>query len=193
VAKLEDLELDEQTLIDTLEAIGGELETKAMNTAFVAKNLEATAAQIEAHAKAMTERAKAMKNRAERLRNYLKDGLKLAKVDKIDTPYFRIKIALNPAKLVIEDESKIPDAYKTEPEPPQPVPNNALIKTALADGFKFPAARWYAASESTFANHAMHTVILPHLSSYTEYSRVDGGSWFPASRRAAFMRLLVLT
>jgi hypothetical protein len=24
----------------------------------------------------------------------------------------------------------------------------------------------------------MHTVILPHLSAYSEYSRVDGGAWF---------------
>lgn len=138
VAKLEDLELDEQTLLDTLEAIGGELETKAMNTAFIAKNLEATAAQIEAHAKAMTDRAKAMKNRAERLRNYLKDGLKLAKVDKIDTPYFRIKIALNPPSVKIEDESLIPDAFKTDPEPPKPMPNKELIKRAISDGFQVP-------------------------------------------------------
>lgn len=138
VAKLEDLELDEQTLLDTLEAIGGELETKAMNTAFVAKNLEATAAQIEVHAKAMTDRAKAMKNRAERLRNYLKDGLKLAKVDKIDTPYFRIKIALNPPSVKIEDESLIPDAFKTDPEPPKPMPNKSLIAQALKDGFQVP-------------------------------------------------------
>jgi hypothetical protein len=45
-AKLEDLDLDETTLSDTLEAISGDLETKCMNTAFVARNLEATAAQI---------------------------------------------------------------------------------------------------------------------------------------------------
>jgi hypothetical protein len=24
----------------------------------------------------------------------------------------------------------------------------------------------------------MHTVIVPHLSAYSEYSRVDGGAWF---------------
>jgi hypothetical protein len=138
VAKLEDLDLDEQTLLDTLEAIGGELETKAMNTAFVARNLESTAEQIKAHAKQMTERAKAMENRAERIRKYLLDGLKLANVSKIDTPYFRIKLALNPPSVKIDDESLIPDAYKTEPEPPKPMPDQKLIAAALKDGFEVP-------------------------------------------------------
>jgi hypothetical protein len=34
-AKLADMELDEQTLIDTLESLGGELEAKATNTAML--------------------------------------------------------------------------------------------------------------------------------------------------------------
>jgi hypothetical protein len=137
-AKLEDLDLDETTLSDTLEAISGDLETKCMNTAFVARNLEATAAQIEEAAKAMNDRAKAMKNRAGRIRQYLLDGLTLAQRDKIDTPYFRIKIALNPPSVQIADESLIPDAYKTEPEPPKPMPDKALIKKAILDGFEVP-------------------------------------------------------
>lgn len=138
VAKLEDLELDEQTLTDTLEAIGGELETKAMNTAFVVRNLESTAEQIKAHAKAMVERAKAMENRAERIRKYLMDGLELAQRDKVDTPYFRIKIALNPPSVVIADESLIPANYKTDPVPPLPQPDKKLIAAALKDGFEVP-------------------------------------------------------
>jgi hypothetical protein len=138
VAKLEDLELDDQTFLDTMEAIGGDLETKAMNTAFAAKNLEATAAQIKEHAKAMVERAKALENRAERIRKYLLDGLTLAQVEKVDTPYFRIKIALNPPSVQIADESLIPDAYKTEPEPPKPMPDKKLIAAALKDGFEVP-------------------------------------------------------
>jgi hypothetical protein len=137
-AKLEDLDLDDQTFADTLEAISGDLETKCMQTAFVARNLEATAAQIKEAAKVMTERAKALENRAERIRKYLLDGLTLAQVEKVDTPYFRIKIALNPPSVQIADESLIPDAYKTEPEPPKPMPDKKLIAAALKDGFEVP-------------------------------------------------------
>jgi hypothetical protein len=137
-AKLVDLELDDQTFADTLEAISGDLETKAMNTAFVAKNLEATAEQIKEHAKAMTERAKAMENRAARIRKYLLDGLQLAGRDKIDTPFFKIKIAQNPPSVVIADESLVPASYKTDPQPPAPAPDKVLIKKALSDGFEVP-------------------------------------------------------
>jgi hypothetical protein len=137
-AKLVDLELDEQTFSDTLEAISGDLESKALNTAFVAKNLEATAEQIKEHAKAMTERAKAMENRAARIRKYLLDGLQLAGRDKIDTPFFKIKIAQNPPSVQISDESLVPANYKTDPQPPVPVPDKALIKKALSEGFEVP-------------------------------------------------------
>lgn len=140
-ARLEDLELDEATFNDTLEAISGDLETKAMNTAFVARNLEATAEQIKNHAKAMVERAKAMESRAERIRKYLLDGLQLAGRDKIDTPFFKIKIALNPPAVAIDDEALIPSTYKTEPVPPAPMPDKKLIAAALKDGFEVPGCR----------------------------------------------------
>jgi hypothetical protein len=140
-AKLVDLDLDDQTFADTLEAISGDLEAKAMNTAFVARNLEATAEQIKEHAKAMVERAKAMEARATRIRKYLLDGLQLAGRDKIDTPFFKIKIALNPPSVAIDDEQMIPAGYLTEPEPPKPQPNKSLIKQAISDGFEVPGCR----------------------------------------------------
>jgi hypothetical protein len=140
-ARLEDLELDDQTFNDTLEAISGDLETKAMNTAFVCRNLEATAEQIKNHAKSMVERAKAMENRAERIRKYLLDGLQLAGRDKIDTPFFKIKIALNPPAVAIDDEALIPATYKTEPVAPAPAPDRKLIAAALKDGFEVPGCR----------------------------------------------------
>jgi hypothetical protein len=136
--QLEDMDLPDEVVQDTLESVSGDLETKALNIAMLTRNLEATAAQIEEAAKAMNDRAKAMKNRAVRIRQYLLDGLTLAQRDKIDTPYFRIKIALNPPSVQIADESLIPDAYKTEPEPPKPMPDKALIKKAILDGFEVP-------------------------------------------------------
>jgi hypothetical protein len=140
-AKLEDMDLDDETFADTLESISGDLESKCMNVAFIARNIEATAAQIKEQIKAMQDRAKAMENKAERIRKYLLDGLTLAQCDKVDTPYFRIKIALNPPSVQIADESLIPDAYKTEPEPPKPMPDKKLIAAALKDGFEVPGCR----------------------------------------------------
>ena len=45
--KLADMDMDEQTLADTLEGLSGELEVKAQNVIMFTRNLEATAAAIK--------------------------------------------------------------------------------------------------------------------------------------------------
>lgn len=137
-ATLEDLDMPEDVVQDTLESISGDLEQKSQNVAMFIRNLEATAEQIKEHAKAMIERAKAMEARATRIRQYLLDGLTLAQRDKIETPYFKIKIALNPPSVKIENEALVPGAYMTEPTPPAPQPDRKLIAAALKDGFEIP-------------------------------------------------------
>jgi FtsZ-binding cell division protein ZapB len=138
---LVELDLDEETLKDTLESISGDLETKAQNIGFVIKNIEASAEQIKAHAKAMMDRAKALENRASSVKQYLFDGMRLANVPKIDTPYFKLAIRDNPPSVQIDDESVIPAEYKTDPLPPVPAPDKSLIKKAILDGFEVPGCR----------------------------------------------------
>jgi hypothetical protein len=138
---LAELDLDEATVRDTLESISGDLEAKATNVAMVVKNMEASAEQIKAHAKAMLDRAKALENRASSVKQYLFDGMKLANVPKIDTPYFKLAIRDNPAAVQIDDESLIPAQYKTDPLPPVPAPDKALIKKAISEGFDVPGCR----------------------------------------------------
>jgi seryl-tRNA synthetase len=138
---LAEMDLDETTVRDTLESISGDLSTKAQNIGFVIKNMESTAEQIKAHAKAMLDRAKALENRASNVKQYLFDGMKLANVPKIETPFFKLAIRDNPAAVQIDDESLIPASYKTEPVPPLPAPDKKLIAAALKDGFEVPGCR----------------------------------------------------
>jgi seryl-tRNA synthetase len=138
---LVELDLDETTVRDTLESISGDLTTKAQNIGFVIKNIEASAEQIKAHAKAMLDRAKALENRATSVKQYLFDGMRLANVPKIDTPFFKLAIRDNPAAVQIDDESLIPAEYKTDPLPPVPAPDKKLIAAALKDGFEVPGCR----------------------------------------------------
>jgi hypothetical protein len=138
---LAEMDLDETTVRDTLESISGDLSTKAQNIGFVIKNMESTAEQIKAHAKAMLDRAKALENRASNVKQYLFDGMKLANVPKIETPFFKLAIRDNPAAVQIDDESLIPASYKTEPVPPLPAPDKSLIKKAILDGFEVPGCR----------------------------------------------------
>ena len=58
--KLNDLELDQQTINDTLDGASGDLEEKIINTAKYYRNIDADAEKIEEAAKQMLGRAKTL-------------------------------------------------------------------------------------------------------------------------------------
>lgn len=139
--KLAELDLDDQTLADTLESLSGDLEVKATNTVMLARNLEAAAAQIKEAEKAMADRRKAIEKRAEGIRCYVLESMLVAGIEKIECPLFRIAVRDNPPSVQIDDERQIPAAYLADPPPPAPVPDKKLIAQALKDGFDVPGAR----------------------------------------------------
>ncbi|MEX3555283.1 MAG: siphovirus Gp157 family protein [Burkholderia gladioli] len=137
---LAELDLDEQTVADTLESISGDLTVKAQNVAFVIRNLEATAEQIKEAEAAMSARRKAIENRADRIRRYLLDNMVHAGIQKIECPHFKLAVRDNPASVVIDEPGLIPSHYMTDPPPPPPAPDKKLIKKAIEDGFEVPGA-----------------------------------------------------
>lgn len=143
-AILEQLDLDELTLADTLDGLNGDLTTKAQNVAFVIRNMESLAEATKQAAAGMTGRAKAIQARADRIRAYLLDNLKFAGVKKIESPYFTLSVRDNPPSVAVLDEKQIPLAYMTTPAPPPPpalVPNKTMIAQAIKAGFDVPGCR----------------------------------------------------
>ena len=100
---LADMELDEQTLADTLESLGGELTEKATNVAMFIRNLEGMSEQIRNAEKQMAERRKALENRADRIRDYLLTNMIRCEMTKIDSPWFSVAVRNNPPSVVIDD------------------------------------------------------------------------------------------
>lgn len=138
--KLHNLDLDDQTIADTLEAEGGDLIEKGKNVAAVFRNLESDAKQIKEAEQQLAERRKAIEKRAESLRNYLKTNMEIAGISKIECPWFVVSIAQNPEAVTVEDESLIPrDYFKEIPATYQL--DKALVKQAIKDGFDVPGAR----------------------------------------------------
>ena len=137
---LADLSLPDDVVADTLEAIGGELEVKAANVAFVARNLESLAESIKDAEEQMAARRKALENRAQRLRGYMLTCMQTAGVQKIECPHFRIAQRENPPAVVIDEPGLIPASYMRQPEPPPPAPDKAAIKAALQRGEDVPGA-----------------------------------------------------
>lgn len=139
--KLADMELDEQTLADTLEGMGGELELKAENVIMFCRNLEVTASAIKDAEAQMASRRKAMESRAASLKRYVLENMKFAGIQKIEGPLFKLSVRENPPSVEIFEPGLIPLEFMTQPEPPPPAPNKTAIKAAIAAGVEVPGAK----------------------------------------------------
>lgn len=139
--KLADLDLDEQTIADTLEGMSGALEVKAQNVVLFARNLEATAAAIKDAEAAMAARRKAMESRAASLRRYALSAMQVAGVQSIECPYFKLTVRKNPPAVEVFDAAQIPAQFMRTPEPPPPAPDKKAITEAIKAGQEVPGAR----------------------------------------------------
>lgn len=137
--RLADLQLDEQTIADTLEGLSGAIEEKLINVAFVIRNIESLAEQIKQAEQQMAMRRKALENRSESIRNYLKRNMEACNITEIDSPWFKIAIRNNPASLVVDDESKIPKEFFDIPDP-VPVLDKKAVKEMIKNGFDVTGA-----------------------------------------------------
>lgn len=105
---------------------------------------EKQADMVEAHGKTFIDAAKKQRGRNEKLRDYLKTHMALACVMEIkdDSGLFKAKLLKDRDEAVeVFDAAQVPSAYMTDPKPPAPAPDKALIKKAIKDGFEVPGAK----------------------------------------------------
>lgn len=133
VAKLQDLDLDPQTVADTLEGMGGDLEAKATNVAMFCRNLESLADQVKQAEAAMAARRKAIEGRADAVRAYLLSNMLRTGITKIESPYFKIAIAKNPPSVVVDDEDTLKFVH---PEFVKTVTTESIDKAAIKEAIK---------------------------------------------------------
>ena len=114
---VENGEIDEDAIADTLESIDGEFEDKADNIACLIKTWQAEAEAIKAEEKALAERRKVKENQINNLKTYISNTMQTLGKTKIETARnvlsFRKSTALN-----ISNEEwfmqKYPELVKTE-------------------------------------------------------------------------------
>lgn len=138
--KLADLDLDAQTVADTLEGLAGEFESKAESVAHVIRNLESMADAIKAYEAQQAERRKTFEARAERLREYLANCMQGIGREKLETPSVSLSFRKSSA-VVVDDQSLIPPAFMRQPEPLPPSPDKKALGDALKAGQEVPGAR----------------------------------------------------
>lgn len=137
--QLQDMDLPEHVIADTLEGLAGPLTERVTAVAMVARNLDASASAIRDAIKEMEERANAVEARAKRAREYLLAGMQAAGVEKVECPYFRVSVRSNPPSVDVLSEAGIPAEYWVQPSaPPKRIDKRALLDAlkagAMVDG-----------------------------------------------------------
>ena len=140
LATLADLDLDPQTVADTLEGMQGELQDKLRAVIAYSLSMQAEAETQSAAAKRMAERAKATASRADGLLEYARTTMQATGVGEVATDEWGAKLAKKPASVNITDAAAIPPAYMRQPEPPPPAPDKKAIADALKTGAIVPGA-----------------------------------------------------
>lgn len=133
----QDPNIDEQAIIDTLEAIGGEIEYKADGYAKVIKELDADSEKLTAEITRLTERKKTLQNNIKKMKEWLTNAMIMTGKTKFKTDLFSFSVDKNPPALVIDNSAIIPAEYYVEQEPKL---DNGKIKEELKNGVQLDFA-----------------------------------------------------
>lgn len=143
MTKLADMDLDAQTLADTIESTGvvESFNEKAANVVMVARQFDSHCDAIDNEIKRLQDLKKQRKNTADKLRDYLLNNMLAAQIESIDHPFMSIKIRNNPESVEVFEEKLIPTEFMTWPAMPDPKPNKTLIKTSMKLGVEIPGCK----------------------------------------------------
>lgn len=119
LAMLEDPDVDDELIADTLEGIDGELEVKADGYARVMRQMDADAKAIKAEEERLANRRKSLENRAANLKGRLQQMMEITGKVKFKTELFSFGIQKNPAAVVIDEQyiENIPEEYLIRQDP----------------------------------------------------------------------------
>lgn len=137
-------EIPEEAIADTLEAITGEINEKADNIACLLKDLDADIVAIKAEETRLAERRKAKEKSAERIKQYLADTLQRMSIDKVETARNKISFRKSESVEVLDEYSFIQWAQENREELltySAPKVNKTEIKKALKSGDEIAGVR----------------------------------------------------
>ena len=142
---IENGDIPEEALADTLESIEVMLDEKADNIACWIKQLTAEAEAIKAEEDKLKARRTAKLNRAERLTAYLADCLTNAGRTNIETARNVISFRKTPPKVVFDNESAFIECARVNADNflnnGKPTVNKTAIKAAIDSGTKIEGVR----------------------------------------------------
>lgn len=140
-SKLEMLDMDEETINDTLEGDSIAINAKITDYCFVIRNMESPIADIDAEIERLQARKKVYANRVENIKNWLFTNMQACGITKMESSIFTASIQNNPASVHIDDLAAIPSEFMRVRLAPPPEPDKTAIKNALQEGATVAGAR----------------------------------------------------
>lgn len=134
---IQEMDLDEETLRDTLDSIIGEAEPKAENIVKWIRNLKGENIAIKEEETRLKNKRITNENKIKALSLYLEDFLKNSGLTRLKTGLFTLSIQNNPPSLEIYDSTLIPTKYLIEQ---LPTIDKQAIKEILKQGEEIPGA-----------------------------------------------------
>ena len=133
-----DLDLDEQTVQDTIENLQGDLHDKLRACIAYSQELSILQYGAAAAAKRMADRAEALGKRRESLLAYVLTHMQGTNTPSISTDEWECKVAKKPPAVQIAADAVIPARYMRTPPAPAPQPDKVALKQALQGGQEIP-------------------------------------------------------
>lgn len=143
--RLASLDLDAQTVADSIEASGltDALQEKAQGVELVARAAEIHCPAIDAEIERLQKLKAHRQKVAQGLRDYLKHQMEVAGIERIECPLFKLTLKKNPPAVEVEDERQIPASFWVTPPPkvPEARIDKTAIKAAIKAGQQVPGAK----------------------------------------------------
>lgn len=106
-------EMDENAKVEIMGQIKETMENKAENIIAVIRNYETRIEGIKAEEKRLAEYRRLEEKKLQRLKDYSIECMQMLGNKKLETNLGRISLAKKPGSLIITDESKVPERYKS--------------------------------------------------------------------------------
>lgn len=134
------------TLLDTLDAVDGEMEDKLASCAAFVKQLAAEADALDAEIKSLRYRSAAKKREIDSFKTYIMGCMENADVKKVDQPIAKLTIRQNAESVEVADEKNFIDWAQSHDRDDllrysMPDINKTAIKDAIRSGADIPGAQ----------------------------------------------------
>ena len=138
LADLSSMDLDDEAVQNSLEAIQGDFNDKAVAIIKLTENMTADTTAIDAEIDRLKARKQAIENRKKGLREYLLHNMEACNISKIESPLFTAALRKGVESVEIVEQSQIPNEFiKVEVVES---PDKRAIKAALSAGTEVPGA-----------------------------------------------------